>query len=86
MRKRVNPNAVCSSKNYALSKRLHREYLERTHDDRMMSISMMSFSIENPTVTHWTRAYLLVFGKKVYLSREEVQKAIDSGYYVHYEY
>lgn len=86
MRKRFNPNALCSSENYAQSRRAHKEFLERTHDERMKPISMMSFSFENPKVTHWTKAYIQVFGKKMYLERGDVQRTVDAGYNVHYEY
>lgn len=31
MRERIKANAVCSSKNYAASKRVHKAHLERNH-------------------------------------------------------
>lgn len=85
MRPRVNPSAICSSDNYQESKRLHKQYLKDTHDDRMHSISMMSFSIRNPKVTHYSRAYIEVFGKRLYLKGCEIGRAKDAGYAIHYE-
>lgn len=38
MRKRINANAVCSSENYAASKRIHKAMLKRVHSTFGMTV------------------------------------------------
>lgn len=85
MRQRINKAAICSSDNYAVSKRLHREYLKDTHEDRVKSINMFSSSSENPAGKIVGRPYVNVFGTKVYLSPSEAEKANAVNINVHYE-
>lgn len=82
MRQRINRAAICSSDNYAASKRLHREYLKSTHEDRVANIAMMSFTDKGK---HIGRPYTNIFGHKVYLNASEASKANEAGITVHYE-
>lgn len=85
-RQRFNPNAICSSKNYKASKRVHRQYLRDTHEQREQEIKGMIFKIVNPTVVHhYGRPYLMVFGHKIPIYKDEVARAEEAGYAVHYE-
>ena len=84
MRQRINRNAICSSNNYEVSKRLHREYLKNTHEDRVANIAMMSFTSKG-TGNHIGRPYAYVFGHKVFLNTSEVTMANEAGITVHYE-
>lgn len=64
----------------------HRKELKEGHAERMSSISMMTFSIKRPRIVkHWTKAYIEVFGKRLYLKGSEVDRAKDAGYAIHYE-
>ena len=45
-RYRVNPNAICSSKNYKQSKKLHMDMLKRNHEVFMESESMSKSDID----------------------------------------
>ena len=82
MRQRINRAAICSSDNYAASKRLHREYLKSTHKDRVANIAMMSVT---NVVNHIGRPYTNIFGHKVYLNTSEASMANEAGITVHYE-
>lgn len=82
MRQRINRAAICSSDNYVASKRLHREYLKNTHEDRVANIAMMSFT---STGNHIGRPYAYIFGHKVYLNASEADMANKAGIDVHYE-
>lgn len=82
MRQRINRAAICSSDNYVSSKRIHREYLKSTHEDRVANIAMMSFT---STGNHIGRPYANVFGHKVYLTASDVTMANEAGITVHYE-
>lgn len=85
MRQRINRAAICSSDNYAVSKRLHREYLAETHKARIENINMFSSSSEKPAGKMIGRPYVNVFGHKVYLSPSEAEKTIAVGITVHHE-
>lgn len=90
MRKRIDACALCSSDNYALSKKAHREFLERTHEERIASISLMAKSskeeAESPKVPKvFTRAWIMFCGKKRYLEKYDIQRTIEAGFKVHYE-
>lgn len=85
MRQRINRNAICSSNNYALSKRVHKEYLASTHKARIENISMFSSSSEKSVGKVIGRPYVNVFGTKVYLSPSEAESAIAVGINVHHE-
>lgn len=83
MRQRINRAAICSSDNYAVSKRLHREYLKSTHEDRVANIAMMS--VTTSVTNHIGRPYVYVFGHKVFLSPSEAERTMAVGITIHYE-
>ena len=83
MREHINRAAICSSDNYAASKRLHREYLKSTHESRVANISMMS--VTTSVTNHIGRPYTNIFGHKVYLNASEASMANEAGITVHYE-
>lgn len=85
MRQRINREAICSSDNYALSRKLHKEYLKETHQARVKNINMLSSSTENPVGKAIGRPYVKVFGNKVFLSISEAENAIAVGINVHHE-
>lgn len=90
MRKRINTAAICSSANYVQSKKAHREYLERTHEERVASISLMAKSTKEEAQTPkvpkvFTRAWIMFCGKKKYLEKYDIQRTIEAGFKVHYE-
>ena len=75
-RKRINPLAVCSSNNYRTSKRVHTEYLKATHEDRMKVINNIVFNNYSEPVAkeiHIGRPYIVIFGKKKYLTKEGIE-------------
>lgn len=85
-RERINPQAVCSSKNYTVSKRLHHMYLKDTHDDRMKVINNMKVTITNPTVRHsHQQAYIVVYGNRLNLRQEDIPHAVRAGFKVYYK-
>lgn len=85
-RQRFKADALCSSRNYRASKRVHKDYLKRTHEDRVKEIESMTFKITNPRVVHHCgRPYLMIFGHKVRICKDEVERAIAAGYAIHYE-
>ena len=83
MREHINRAAICSSDNYVASKRLHREYLKSTHEDRVANIAMMS--VTTSVTNHIGRPYTNIFGHKVYLNASEASMANEAGITVHYE-
>ena len=82
MRQRISRAAICSSDNYAASKRLHREYLKSTHEDRVANIAMMSYTGKGK---HIGRPYACVFGHKIYLNASEANMVKGAGIDIHYE-
>lgn len=85
MRQRINRNAICSSDNYAASKRLHREYLAEIHKARIENINMFSSSSEKSIGKVIGRPYVNVFGHKVFLSPSEAERTKAVNINVHYE-
>lgn len=85
MRQRINRAAICSSNNYSLSKKLHREYLAETHKARIENINMFSSSSEKSVGKVIGRPYATVFGHKVFLSPSEAESAITVGITIHHE-
>ena len=83
MRQRINREAICSSDNYAVSKRLHKEYLSSTHEERVNYL-MTSHSTEKPVGRPMGRPYVNVFGHKVYLNAYEVN-VLGTHINIHYE-
>lgn len=58
-RYRVNPNAICSSKNYKQSKKLHMDMLKRNHKEEIV--------IKR-------QAYIKVFGNLIAITPGEVAR------------
>lgn len=85
MRPRINKNAICSSDNYTVSKRLHRDYLNATHEQRIAEISNMNLSETTTTTHNIGRPYTMVFSNKVFLSIAEAKSTKESGLTIHYE-
>lgn len=54
-RYRVNPNAICSSKNYKQSKKLHMDMLKRNHEVFMEMVIKEEIVIKR-------QAYIKVYG------------------------
>lgn len=63
-RYRVNPNAVCSSKNYKQSKKLHMNMLKRNHE------VFMEMAIKGEIVIK-RQAYIKVFGNLIAITPSE---------------
>lgn len=71
MRSRINRAAICSSSNYALSKRLHREYLKEAH----ASFTGFSFSTSSEEPAwHPATKTIMVFGKPMVITYSEYEE------------
>lgn len=66
-RYRINPNAVCSSKNYKQSKRLHMDMLKRNHE------VFMEMVLKEEIVAK-RQAYVKVLGNLVAITPSEVTR------------
>ena len=66
-RYRINPNAVCSSKNYKQSKRLHMDMLKRNHEVSMEMVLKEEIVVKR-------QAYVKVFGNLVAITPSEVTR------------
>lgn len=66
-RYRVNPNAICSSKNYKQSKKLHMNMLKRNHEVFMEMIIKEEIVIKR-------QAYIKVFGNLIAITSGEVAR------------
>ena len=66
-RYRVNPNAICSSKNYKQSKKLHMDMLKRNHEVFMEMVIKEEIVIKK-------QAYVKVFGKLMTITSSEVAR------------
>ena len=66
-RYRVNPNAVCSSKDYKKSKKLHIKFLRENHKIFLEMVDKEEIVIKK-------KAYIKCFGRLVPVSPEEVIK------------
>lgn len=66
-RYRINPNTVCSSKNYKQSKRLHMDMLKRNHK------ALMEMVVKEEVVIK-RQAYVKVFGNLVAITPSEVTR------------
>lgn len=73
MRNKINPNAVCSSKNYVKSKKVHREYIRRFHRENTLEIEKITESI---VVSK--KYYVSCFGRLVEISEQEARKVRKS--------
>ena len=66
-RYRVNPNAICSSKNYKQSKKLYMDMLKRNHE------VFMEMTIKEEIVIK-RQAYIKVFGNLIAITPGEVTR------------
>lgn len=66
-RYRINPNAVCSSKNYKQSKRLYMNMLKENHK------ALMEMVVKEEIVVK-RQAYVKVFGNLVAITPSEVTR------------
>lgn len=66
-RYRINPNAVCSSKNYKQSKRLHMDMLKRNHKVFMEMVLKEEIVVKR-------QAYVKVLGNLVAITPSEVTR------------
>lgn len=66
-RYRVNPNAICSSKNYRQSKKLHMDMLKRNHEVLMEMVIKEEIVIKR-------QAYIKVFGNLIAITPGEVAR------------
>lgn len=66
-RYRVNPNAICSSKNYKQSKKLHMDMLKRNHKVFMEMVMKGEIVIKK-------QAYVKVFGNLMAITPSEVTR------------
>ena len=93
MRERFNPNAVCSSKNYAASKRAHRALLKMKHNSFDLSIKsarsegaeeisikrrMLTSSVSTAK-TSTVKVFAKLFGRLVEVSKEKFLEAYPNG-------
>lgn len=63
-----------------------RAILRNGHQKRMEAIKKMDFPVTNPTVRHnYSRPYVVVFGKKIYIPKDRLEATIDCGMKVYYE-
>lgn len=73
MRKRINPNALCSSYNYECSRRIHREYIRRFHSENILEIESITESIKIEE-----KYFVSCFGKLVEVTKVEATKVEQS--------
>lgn len=66
-RHRVNPNALCSSKNYEQSKKLHMDMLKRNHEAFQEMVTKGEITIKK-------QAYVRVFGNLMAIAPSEVTR------------
>ena len=66
-RNKINPNAVCSSKNYKQSKKLHMDMLKRNHEVFMEMVIKEEIVIKK-------QAYIKVFGNLIAITSDEVAR------------
>lgn len=77
MRKRINANAVCSSENYAASKRVHQTMLKAKHNSFHMfaaSEKCEELSIKRQIVLDNMPVVVKVFGKEITITKREYEE------------
>lgn len=87
MRQRIKKTTTCllTSSDYKHVK-AQQEILAAGHKERMAATSMMNFSFKPTSIHHhYGKAYVMIFSHKLYLHKDEVQRALDAGYKVMYE-
>lgn len=73
MRKRINLNAVCSSENYELSRKLHREYIKKSHSKNILEVKRITESI-----VIRKKCFVLCFGKLIEITEAEAARVEQS--------
>lgn len=71
-RKHFNPNRLCSSEGYETSRKVHREFIRRQHEENVSEIKEI---IESTTVQH---CYVKCFGKLVEITETEALRIEQS--------
>lgn len=71
MRKRINPNAVCSSDNYRSSRRIHIEMLKERHAHFCNLMVSGKLSFDMPSKKQGKFKTITVFGKDMQVTIEE---------------
>ena len=66
-RYRINSNAICSSKNYKQSKKLHMDMLKRNHEVFMEMVVKEEIVIKR-------QAYIKVFGNLIAINPGEIAR------------
>lgn len=66
MRKRFNPNRICSSENYEASQRTHRDFINRFHEENFTEIQMITKHVS--VKQHF---YVNCFGKLIEITEVE---------------
>ena len=67
VRYRVNSNAICSSKNYEQSKKLHMDMLKRNH-------KVFTEGVIKEEIVIKRQAYIKVFGNLMAITPSEVER------------
>lgn len=75
MRTRFNPNRLCSSENYEVSKKAHRAFIALSHIENKDILHDIEINVQ---VTIKRTAYVKVFGELIAISEPEVQRLKDS--------
>lgn len=68
MRRRFRVSRICSSDNYGLSKKLHKQYIVNFHEENIVEIERVI------QVTRKTHYYVECFGKIIEISKTEALK------------
>ena len=63
----------------------HRDSIRAKHEERLKAISMMSFTTKATGIKKHGRAYVKIWGKKVYIPQDKVQATEECGMKVYYE-
>ena len=73
MRTRFNPNRLCSSENYEVSKKAHRAFIAISHIENKNILHDIEINVQIKRT-----AYVKVFGELIAISELEVQRLKDS--------
>lgn len=80
-----NDASIVASSDYQRVK-ASRAILREGHQKRMEAIKKMDFKVTNPSVKHnYQRAYVVIWGKKMYIPKDKVEATIGCGMKVYYE-
>lgn len=73
MRKRFNPNRICSSENYEASQKTHRDFINRFHEENLVEIQRVTECIS--VKQHF---YVNCFGKLIEITEVEALRIKQS--------